>query len=179
MNIREFSRHIGVSHVAILKGIKSGRLSRCLTRDAAGRVVDIDPAVGTVEWKEKTRLSPAERRAPPTVSKAGPAAVAPLVDRLSSLMAAVQADTHAVAVGFLPAIVEGAREALEAAGRPATNEAIGEAMNLDDEDAGVNLTGELLDAVADPDMTLDAIREVARQAGRDAVAPRGAADGHP
>ena len=179
MNIREFSRHIGVSHPAVLKACKTGRLRRSLTRDSNGRVTGIDPVLGVEEWKAKTRLSPAERRAATTVSKAGPAVVAPLVDRLSSLMAAVQADTHAVAVRFLPAIVEGAREALEAAGRPATNEAIGEAMDLDDDDAGVNLTGELLDAVADPDMTLDAIREVARQAGRAAVAARGAADGQP
>ncbi len=65
MKIREFARHIGVTHPAILKGCKSGRLDRSLTRDKRGRVTDIDPDVGEVEWRENAaRQSPSDGDSP-------------------------------------------------------------------------------------------------------------------
>jgi hypothetical protein len=62
MKIREFARHIGVSHPAVLKACANGRLTeRSVRRDGRGRVVNIDPGEGAREWdRNKGRLAAAE-----------------------------------------------------------------------------------------------------------------------
>lgn len=54
MKVREYARHRGISHVAVLNAIKSGRLTRAITRDEKGRP-NIDAAAADAEWIPGTR----------------------------------------------------------------------------------------------------------------------------
>ena len=184
MSVRAYAKHRGVRHSAVQRAIEVGRLSRSVVRDAKGRPSITDVAEADREWEARTQgtkvsLSVQLAKAAGTVDER-----APLVARLAELMAEVQADSHRAACEYLPLLVAAAAESLVAAGRPATPEALADALNLVDEDAGVNLTGELLEAVDDPDMSLAAVRELARRKGRKAVAWRctngtkGGADGN-
>jgi hypothetical protein len=49
MTVPEYARHLGVSHVAVYKAIKTGRLSRCLD---GNRIIDVDLA--DQEWRANT-----------------------------------------------------------------------------------------------------------------------------
>jgi len=59
VGVRAYARARNVSHVAVLKAIKSGRLARAVSRDSAGRP-RIDPAIADREWDEN--VDPAARR---------------------------------------------------------------------------------------------------------------------
>lgn len=59
LGVRAYAREKHVSHVAVLKAIKSGRLKRAVTRDREGNP-RIDPAIADVEWDEN--VDPSARR---------------------------------------------------------------------------------------------------------------------
>lgn len=70
MNISEYAKHRGVSHVAVIKAIKAGRI----TKEADG---SIDPDKADAEWEQNTDISrnprKATRTAPPDgVMQQGP-----------------------------------------------------------------------------------------------------------
>lgn len=83
MKVREYARHRGVSHVAVLNAIKSGRLGKSVTRDDKDRPL-IDSELADAEWlpttkevfKDEASGKPGDRdRARPPVSTRPLAAV--------------------------------------------------------------------------------------------------------
>lgn len=52
LSLRAFARLIGVNEKAVRRAVQSGRLTRSLGRDAAGRVVVVDIALARIEWQE-------------------------------------------------------------------------------------------------------------------------------
>lgn len=166
MNIREFSRHIGVSHPAVLKACKTGRLRRSLTRDSNGRVTGIDPVLGVEEWKAKTRLSPAERRAPCAVPGSNPAPSLELggVDPLEPSRAFI-------GVRFpLGSFLAGAAAALRDSGKEASPAALRAVVEgMDEEGWWVAVTA-ALNAALDPDVPAEQLPAMWEAEGRDAVA---------
>lgn len=54
LTLRAYARRRGVSHTAVQKAIKVGRLNRCLRKKAKGKGVLIDPAIADQEWEELT-----------------------------------------------------------------------------------------------------------------------------
>jgi hypothetical protein len=69
MGIREYSRHRGCSHPAVIKAIKDGRLASALRTDARGKQV-IDQAAADLEWSLTT--DPAQQREKDEQRKADP-----------------------------------------------------------------------------------------------------------
>lgn len=61
MGVREYARHRGCTHPAVIKAIDAGRLSSSLRTGARGRTL-IDQAVADMEWKLTT--DPAQQREP-------------------------------------------------------------------------------------------------------------------
>jgi len=59
LGIRAYARSKNVSHVAVLKAIKTGRLSRAVSHDRAGKP-RIDAAIADLEWDEN--VDPSARR---------------------------------------------------------------------------------------------------------------------
>lgn len=59
LGIRAYARSKNVSHVAVLKAIKTGRLARAVSRDRAGRP-RIDAAIADLEWDDN--VDPSARR---------------------------------------------------------------------------------------------------------------------
>jgi hypothetical protein len=51
ITIRELARRLGVSHTAILKGIRNGRLQRSIAYDDRGRPFIADAALAAGEWE--------------------------------------------------------------------------------------------------------------------------------
>jgi hypothetical protein len=147
-----------------------------VTVDAKGRVW-IDPEAADREWEASTRAEYAPLSGPtrPRAGRSPPAAeTASLVERLLAIVAEVQADTREGVARYLPHVVEGAAEALRAAGLPMTAPAIAEALCLADglDGHGLTIASALIGAVEDPDSTPETIREQARREGRAAVAWR-------
>ncbi|WP_242344011.1 hypothetical protein [Anaeromyxobacter terrae] len=153
---------------------------RSISRDARGRVVDIDPVEGAKEWRStKSRLSHAELKGKRTAASAtGPAspaeeerAAAAVTRRLAELVAELQADTLEHVVRYLPDVLEGAAEAIQAAGRPGTAAEIAKALRLDEGLDGtvLMLSAAMLEAVGSTDLEHESIRELARAEGREAV----------
>jgi hypothetical protein len=179
VNVSQFARHIGKTHPAVLKAIKTGRLSRSVRRDAQGRVIDIDPAEGVREWKNRAKLPP------PSRSKARGPSAAESADVTRRLAAVVEADFDEVkrlALDLVPHVIEGAREVLRAAKeREPTAAELVAAFALDSgEDAAPFVFASLSEAC---EQGGEPAIEIAREAGRDAA--RGypwigkeAADGH-
>lgn len=54
VSIRKFSTLVGVSHTAVNKAIKSGRLIRSVVIGKNGDVVGVDPETGVQEWAENS-----------------------------------------------------------------------------------------------------------------------------
>jgi hypothetical protein len=54
ISIRKFSTLVGVSHTAVNKAIKSGRLLRSVVVGPTGEVVGVDPETGVQEWAENS-----------------------------------------------------------------------------------------------------------------------------
>ncbi len=50
LSVRAFAQRLGVSHVAVLKAIKGGRLSSSVRLNAKGKAVIVDEAVARQEW---------------------------------------------------------------------------------------------------------------------------------
>ncbi len=168
MTEREYAQHRGCSRSTVQHARRSGRLSRSVTRGPRGEL-RIDPIVADAEWAATTRVERVPlsgRTAPRPASKAELAAVA---KRLSTAMRAwigYLADTVAHQA---PDVVEGARAALQEAGRPATAAALTAELELDDPDDSdpVAIVAErLLFALGDMDRDPAAS---ARAAGRAAV----------
>ena len=165
MNISQFARHIGKSHPAVLKAIKSGRLVRSVRRDAQGRVVDIDPVEGAREWKNRAKLPPPARDPARGPSAAEAADVA---RRLSAVVEADFDETKRLALNLVPRVIEGAREVLRAAKeREPTAAELVDVFALDaGEDAAPFVSGCLSGACEEG---TDLAVEIAREAGRDAA----------
>lgn len=68
LGVREYARHRGVSHVAVLKAIKSGRLDKSVRKGKRGPAIDAE--VADLEWSANT--DPAQQRAIPTDGAKGP-----------------------------------------------------------------------------------------------------------
>jgi hypothetical protein len=98
LSLREFGREIGVSHVALVKGIQRGRLVKSVGRNRAGRSVIVDPVLAREEWEAN---GGAVREAKPRPVKAPKAEAAP-------------AATRAVAPIAGPAAAQAEREPAEA-----------------------------------------------------------------
>ena len=49
-SIRGLAKRLGVSHVAVLKGVRSGRFPRAIGADAKGRPVVLDAELAAKEW---------------------------------------------------------------------------------------------------------------------------------
>lgn len=128
MRVREFAKHIGVTHPAVLKACAIGRLNRSVTRDKQGRVVDIDPELGAAEWAQKGRMSLAEmrgtRRAVPAAPPPSLAEGSPRLE-LHGLEQIDRAGGPTLAIRFpLDGFVAGAAKALRSAGKEPTREAL-------------------------------------------------------
>jgi hypothetical protein len=67
ISVRAFGRLVGVSHVAVLKGIRSGRLARSVRRSSDGRVLVVDVELAKREWTSNAGRPPRPASAPPTV----------------------------------------------------------------------------------------------------------------
>lgn len=170
MNVRQFAKHVGVSHPAVLKAIDRGRLTRSVSRDARGRV-DIDPAEGAVEWAEsRSRMPPAGRGTREPVA-------APPVDvrlevtrRLAAIVEADLAEVQRYVLELVPHAVEGAFEALRSTGVEPTTAALAEALRIDppDEDAALDVSI-ALQAIVEDGSCGGPAAACARQAGRAAV----------
>lgn len=52
MTLRALARRLGVTHTAVVKATKTGRLARSLGRDARGRVVVVDAELAAVEFAQ-------------------------------------------------------------------------------------------------------------------------------
>jgi hypothetical protein len=50
LSVRKFALEIGVSHTAVWKALKTGRLIESIHRDAAGKFKGIDSELGPEEW---------------------------------------------------------------------------------------------------------------------------------
>ncbi|MBF0583885.1 MAG: hypothetical protein HQL80_06560 [Magnetococcales bacterium] len=99
MNVAEYARHRGVSHVAVLKAIKSGRIKK----EADGK---INPTKADKEWEENT--DPSRQRARP-VSTVSPAPKSePLGTAVPAVPKAVQpaADPVIKSVKMMPTYAE-------------------------------------------------------------------------
>jgi hypothetical protein len=67
LTLRAYAKHRGVSAMAVSRAVKSGRLRKCVLRDAHGRPEGVSSAeLADREWEEATDLS----RAPGTVKEA-------------------------------------------------------------------------------------------------------------
>jgi len=53
-SLRAFAASVGVTHPAVIKAIRSGRLSRSVAKDAKGHPRIVDAAMALVEWREGT-----------------------------------------------------------------------------------------------------------------------------
>ncbi len=124
MNVREFARHIGVSHPAVSKACANGRLTeRSVRRDARGRVVDIDPVEGAREWEIKGRLSPDELNG--TRPLGGPKRPLPAAETAPQFELHLDEGAPSLVVRFpLGRFVAGAARALQETGKEPTPEAI-------------------------------------------------------
>lgn len=54
ISIRKYAQERGISHVAVLKAIQSGRLVKSITHDAAGKPKIGDPDLADSEWAANT-----------------------------------------------------------------------------------------------------------------------------
>lgn len=54
MKLRQYARHRGVSHVAVMKAIESGRLGKSVSRDEKDRPL-IDAELADKEWPKMTK----------------------------------------------------------------------------------------------------------------------------
>lgn len=50
-SLRAFAASVGVTHPAVIKAIRSGRLARSIAKDAKGRPRIVDAALAGVEWR--------------------------------------------------------------------------------------------------------------------------------
>ncbi len=173
MNLREVGRHLGVSHTAIQKAIKSGRLSRAVTRDAKGKV-SIDPVMAAAEWQNTGRL-PTTGSALKAHTAAG--LVGEMAQRLSELIGAQLQVLGRQVTASLPYLVAGAVEAIRGKGREPSRSEL-EAVLLQRPGAEAErylwIYALLLAAIDDGLSAADRI-EMARGEGRRAVL--GEADG--
>jgi hypothetical protein len=64
----EFGRRRGISRQAVSKGYRSGRLRRCLGRDAHGHPVIVDVALAEREWQESAQRA-RDTKAPPAAGR--------------------------------------------------------------------------------------------------------------
>lgn len=72
MGLREYARHADVSHTAVQKAIREGRLSRSVSRDDRGRP-KIDAALADEEWQRGTSAShPSARNAEQRINYSRP-----------------------------------------------------------------------------------------------------------
>jgi hypothetical protein len=171
MKLSEFADLIGASKQAVSKACTSGRLARSVTRDAHGRVVDIDAKVGLEEWPRallpRSVVAQEARGRAANLAAATPDA-AEVSRRLAQLIENDLTERNRLVLQLVPQAVAGAAEVLAAAGRAGE---LAKALHLDDEDAGVALAVELL-AVADGerDGELGGDRAaLARDVGREAA----------
>jgi hypothetical protein len=193
VNVRQFAKHIGVSHPAVLKAIKQGRLAGSVRRDARGRV-DIEPAEGAREWDNRGRLSPAERRGerdpfstaervrpPAAVGNPLPGTRPPAPDvpadvsrRLVELVDEDLADVRGCVLVLVPHVLAGAIDALRDLGREPTAAEIVTALGLEpsDEDAGIDLLVAMHEIVEGDGAGSALAADLARQAGWEAAVRR-------
>jgi hypothetical protein len=52
MSLRAFAKRLGVSHTAVGKGIRNGRIERALGFDLNGRPMIADPDLAEREWRD-------------------------------------------------------------------------------------------------------------------------------
>jgi hypothetical protein len=171
MSVRAYAKHRGIRHSAVQRAIETGRLSESVVRNLKGRPAISDATVADREWEATTASDRVSASVQIAKAAGSPGERAALVSRLLELVAELQADTRAGVAEYLPAVLEGAAEELQANGKPTTPRALAEALTLDEGLDGHALTiaCDLLEAVSDPD---GKPRDVARAAGRAAVAWR-------
>lgn len=174
MKVREFAKHIGVSHVAVLKAAQSGRLNRSVRRDDQGRVVDVEPVLGAKEWANKGRLSPAERngaRDPGTPASAAPNLV------LGGLDAIGRPGAPFLGIRIpLDAFLEGASSALREVGKEPTPDALRAAVAARGDAAWWVAAFAALSAAFEGELSAEEIAAMWEAEGHEAVL--GEEDGH-
>jgi hypothetical protein len=76
ITLTDYGKLRGVSHVAVSKAVKSGRLHECVGRDERGRPTIIDVAIADREWEAntKTRIGQPDTRVPRATSDVPPVA---------------------------------------------------------------------------------------------------------
>lgn len=76
MTLTAYAKHRGVTKMAVSKAVASGRLLRCIVRDAQGRPSITDAALADEEWNASKRVTPVDRDINPAIPP--PAGVPPL-----------------------------------------------------------------------------------------------------
>lgn len=97
-SLRAYARHRDVSPTAVHRAIESGRLVKCVARNAAGKFLGItDLALADREWAESTDLTKAPMSVIVHTEQLGPPAAAPApagADLPEPAAAVVEADSE-------------------------------------------------------------------------------------
>lgn len=166
MNVRQFAKHIGVSHPAILKAIERGRLSASVRRDERGRVVEINPDVGALEWSKGAGRPNRRREAAAVAAPLG----AESSRRLAEIVARDLNEIRDLTVALVPPAIEGVIGALRGAGVDPTDGVLTDVLDLDREEDRAIAVEIALNEIVDTGLGRGTAEEQARCAGADAAA---------